>query len=119
MERVEVILIAGIIIALIWLGACVIIEGKKRKYVIMTGVIIDIVLFLICRNWEMLCIGVFGGVFCTLFAFFYSTRKFETAVGEMKGVKNLMVALVIFCVMVFMTMSIAYPELKVSFSAWF
>ena len=119
MERAEVMLLVGIIVALIWLGACVIIEGKNRKYVIMTGVIIDIVLFLICRSWEMLCIGVFGGVFCALFGFLYSTRKYESAVGEMKGVKNLVVALVIFFVMVFMTMSIAYPELKVSFSAWF
>lgn len=107
MERAEVILIVGIIVALIWLGACVIIEGKNRKHVIMTGVIIDIVLFLICRNWEMLCIGIVGGILCTPLCFFYSTRKFETAVREMKGVKNLMIALVIFCVMVFMTMSIA------------
>ena len=106
-ERVEVILIVGIIVALIWLGACVIIEGKNRKYVIMTGVIIDIVLFLICRNWKVLCIGIFGGILCTPLCFFYSTLKIETAVREMKGVKNLMVALVIFCGLGFMTMSIA------------
>ena len=43
MERSDVILLAGTIAGLIWMGACVIIEGKNRKYVIMAGAMIDIV----------------------------------------------------------------------------
>lgn len=43
MERNEAILLAGIIMASIWLGMCVLFEGKKQKYVIITGGIIDLV----------------------------------------------------------------------------
>lgn len=113
MERVEIILWAGIIAASIWLCACVVIEGKRRKNVILTGVIIDLVLFLICRNCEMLLIGVLGGIICGLTGFGYSRWKYETAVREMKGVKNLVIACIIFFVMIFMTMAIAWPNLKV------
>lgn len=111
MERSDVILLAGTIAGLIWMGACVIIEGKNRKYVIIAGAMIDIVLLVICRNCGMLFIGVLGGLFCGLFGFFYSARKYETAVREMKGVKNWVIVCIIFFVMLCMTMSIAYPEL--------
>lgn len=115
MERSDVILLAGIIAGLIWMGACVIIEGRNRKYVIMTGVMIDIVLLVICRNFGMLFIGVLGGLFCGLFGFFYSASKYETAVREMKGLRNWVVVCVIFFVMLCLTMSIAYPKL---FNMW-
>ena len=111
MERSEVILLAGILAGLIWMGACVLIEGKNRKYVIMIGVIIDIILFLICRNFGMLLIGMLGGLFCGFFGFFYSVSKYETAVREIKGVKNWVVVCIIFFVMMCMTMCIAYSKL--------
>lgn len=116
MDRTEVILLAGMIAALIWLGACVIIEGKNRKYVIMIGVIIDVVLFLICQNCKMLFMGVLGGLFCGLTGFGVGGYKYVTAVQEMKGVKNLVIACIIFFVMITMTMAIviAYPNLRVA-----
>lgn len=80
MERSEIILLVGILAGVIWMGTCVLIEGKNRKHVIMIGVIIDIVLFVICRNFGMLLVGVLGGLFCGFFGFFYSVSKYETAV---------------------------------------
>lgn len=59
----------------------------------------------------MLCVGVLGGLFCGLIPF-VSTRKYEIAVQEMKGVKNWVVVCVIFCVMVFMVVAIAYPHIR-------
>lgn len=114
MERTnltDVILVGGIIIAAIWLCVCFFLEGKNRKYVIMAGVLIDLVLLIICRNGQMLCVGVLGGLFCGLIPF-VSTRKYEIAVQEMKGVKNWVVVCVIFCVMVFMVVAIAYPHIR-------
>ena len=114
MERTnltDVILVSGIIIAAIWLLACLFLEGKNRKYVIMAGILIDLVLLIICRNGQMLCVGVLGGLFCGLIPF-VSTRKYEMAVQEMKGVKNWVVVSVIFCVMVFMVVAIAYPHIR-------
>ena len=112
MERADIILVAGIIIALIWLVTCFIIEGKNRKYIIMAGILIDIVLLIICRSIHMLCVGVVGGLMCGLLPGFVSARKYEIAVQEMKGVKNWVVVSVIFFIMVFMVMVIAYPNFK-------
>lgn len=116
MERMQIILLTGIIIGLIWILMCVIIEDKYRKHVIMAGIIIDFVLFIICRNLEMLLIGLAGGL---LFGFLpINPRKYETAVEEMKGVKNLVVVTVIFFIMMFMVMAIAWPGIKIDFSKW-
>ena len=115
MERTnltDIILIGGIIVAAIWLVVCLFLEGKKRKYVIMAGILIDLVLLIICRNGQMLCVGVLGGLFCGLIPF-VSTRKYEMAVQEMKGVKNWVVVCVIFCVMLFMVVAIAYPHIRI------
>lgn len=107
----EPIFFAGLIIALIWLGACVIIEGKNRKYVILTGAMIDIVLFIICKNYQMLLISMLGGLVCGLSGL--GGHKYTTAVHEFNGVKNLVIVLMIFFVMLFMTMAIAYPNLEI------
>lgn len=112
MEKTEAMLLAGIIAAVIWMGLCVIMEGKKRKYVIIAGIMIDIVLFIICKNWEMLFIGVIGGFVCGLGFGNNSVRKYEKVVQEMKGIKNWVVVSIIFFVMIFMTMAVAYPDLK-------
>lgn len=114
MEKTEIILLVGIIIALIWLGACIVIEGRNRKYVIVTGIIIDAVLFIVCRSWGMLFFGVIGGLLCGLVPGFGSSlRKYETAVRELKGVRNWVAVSVIFFVMIFMTAAIAYPGTKI------
>lgn len=108
MDKIEIILLAGIITALIWLGACIVIEGKNRKYIIMIGIMADIVLFIICKNCKMLFSGLLGGLLCGFVpGFGGSLRKYETAVREMKGVSNWAVVSVIFFVMVFMTIAIA------------
>ena len=116
MEKREIILIVGIVIASIWLLLCTIMEGKNRKYVIIAGIIIDLVLFIVCRNLEMLLIGLVGGILCGLIPI--NPGKYETAVRELKGIKNLVLVCVIFCVMLFMVMAIAWPGLKVDFSKW-
>lgn len=114
MGKNEIILLVGIIIALIWLMACILIEGKGRKYVIMIGIVVDVVLFIVCRNWGMLLFGVIGGLLCGLVPGFGSSRwKYENAVREMKGVRNWVVVSIIFFVMIFMTMAIAYPEVRI------
>lgn len=113
MEPTEAILLTGIIAASIWIAMCVIIEGRHRRYVIMTGIVIDIVLFIICRNSQLLLVGLLGGLACGLIPSFVSMRKYETAVKEMNGIKNWVVVSVIFFVMVFMTIAIAYPNLEI------
>lgn len=114
MEKTEIILLAGIIIALIWLGACVIIEGRNRKYVIVIGIMLDAVLFIVCKNSGMLFFGVIGGLLCGLVPGFGSSLwKYEMAVREMKGVRNWVAVSVIFFVMIFMTIAIAYPGTRI------
>lgn len=113
MEIREIILLAGIIMASVWLGACVILEGKKRKYVIIAGGILDLVLFLICRNIGMLLIGVLGGLLCGLVpGFGGSWRKYHTALKELNGVKNLVIVMMIFFSMMFMILAVVFPEWK-------
>lgn len=111
MKKNDLILFAGIIAALIWLALCIFIEGKNRKYVIISGIVIDVVLFVICKNHEMLLIALLGGLACGLVPQLSSVRKYKIAVHEMNGVKNWLVVSIIFFVMIFMTMSIAFPEI--------
>lgn len=116
MEKADVILIAGIIIALIWLGFFVMLEGKKRFYVGWIGVAIDVVLFLFCRNTQLLCLSVIGGALMGLIpGLGGSVWKYERAVRQMNGIKNWVVALMIFFVMIFMSIAIAYPGLRIEF----
>jgi len=114
MDKAEIVLLAGIITSLVWLGICIILEDKKRKITIIIGALIDIVLFAICRNSEMLFVGVLGGLACGVIPGFGSRlRKYETAVREMKGIKNWLVVSIILFIMIFMVMAIAYPELDI------
>lgn len=115
MESNMIIILAGIIIAMIWLIVCIVIEEKNRKYIIMTGIMIDVVLFMICRNCKLFLIGVAGGLLCGLVPNFGSLWKYEIAVREMKGVKNWVVVSIILFVMIFMAIGIAYPDLKIVF----
>ena len=120
MKKEEIILIIGIILCLIWLGSLIFAEGKKRKNVLIAGIIIDIILIVVSRNLSMLLVGLFGGLACGLIPNFgRSIRKYDIAVKEMKSVKNWTVASVIFFIMIFMIMAISYPELEVDFSGIF
>ena len=113
MERSEIIFIIGIVVAVIWMLFCVLMEGKKRTYVILAGIVIDIILFAICQNAELLLAGLLGGLACGLIPFLISGRKYRLAVDEMCGKKNLTIVTVIFFVMVFMLIAIAFSVDKV------
>lgn len=93
---------------------CVFLEGRKRKYILLAGIIIDLVLFIVCRNLEMLLIGLVGGILCGIVPI--EPRKYETAIHEMKGIKNLLLVSIIFFIMIFMVFAIAYPGLKIQFT---
>ena len=113
MERSEIIFIIGIVLALIWMLLCIFMEGKKRTYVILTGAVIDIILFAICQNAELFLVGLLGGLACGLIPFLFSGRKYRMATDEMHGKKNLTMVTVIFFVMVFMLIAIAFPSVEV------
>ncbi len=112
MENRDVILIIGIVAAVIWLGFCAMTEEKSRKNVFITGIAIDTILFILCRKWELLLIGIAGGVLGGLFPL-AGIRRYTKALREMKSIKNLMIACTIFFVMIFMIIALLYPELKI------
>ncbi len=113
METIDYWLIAGIVMPCIWLGACIIIEGKNKKIVVNTGIVIDLILFLICRNYELLFFAVLGGLACGFFPGLVSARKYEVAVKELNGVKNWVKVSIIFFVMIFMAIAIIYPDVNI------
>lgn len=113
MDKNEIIIFSGIGMALIWLLACVIIEEKKRRNVIIAGVVIDIVLFLICRKCDFLLAGILGGFIFGLLPL--SPAKYKNAVMEFHGVRNLVKIFIIFYVMILMAVGIAYPEVHFTF----
>ena len=113
MERSKIIFIIGIVIAIIWMLLCVLMEGKRRTYVILAGAVVDIILFAICQSADMLLVGLLGGLACGLIPFLISGRKYRMAVDEMHGKKKLTIVTVIFFVMVFMLIAIAFSVDKV------
>ncbi len=110
----DIILISGIIIACIWMMICVFLEGKGRKYVIIAGVVLDVILFAVSRNSGLLLAGVLGGLACGLIPMLISGRKYKRAVNEMHGVKNWTVVSLLFFVMIFMVISLAYPGVEIT-----
>ncbi len=113
MDRTEIIIAAGIGAALIWLITYVIMEGKKRKYVVTAGLIIDMALFIICKKCDLLLVGIAGGFVVGLIPFY--PEKYERAVRETKGTWNFVAVSIIVCVMIFMTIGIANPEIVIDF----
>lgn len=117
METSEVVLIAGIIGGLIWLLFCVIIEGEGKKTVFGIGIFIDIILFAFCRNCELLFVSLVGGIILGMFPdWVFSRSKYETAVRELDEKKNVTLVIIIFVVMIFMVIGIAYPDVRID---WF
>lgn len=112
MDRTETIILAGIIVALIWLTVCVVAQERKRTYVILAGIVADIALLTVCRNVAMLLAGVAGGILCGLFPF-RGVRKYKEAVCQMHGVGNWVIVSVIFFTMIFLTVAVAYPDLTI------
>lgn len=113
MDQGNLIFVIGIVIAVIWMLFCVLMEGKKRNHVILAGVVVDVILFAICQNAELLLAGLLGGLACGLIPCLISGRKYRRAIDEMHGVKNWTIVSVIFFVMVFMLIAIAFSVDKV------
>lgn len=113
MSKEKIILLVGIIVACIWLVTYIIIEdGKKRKIILAIGVVIDIILYIIGKNTGLLLVGIVGGI---IFSFFpgRGIRQYKNAINEAKGFKNYMIVFVVFTVMIFMTVSVAYPGVEI------
>ena len=104
------ILFSGDILATIWLFLCIMMEGKKRTCVIVAGFIADIVLLIIYKKYKMFAIGALSGLVYGLISVLERTHKFKLAVSEMEGLGKLLIVIVIFSVMIYMVMVIAYPN---------
>ncbi len=114
MDRTDIILIGGIIIACIWLMTYILFEDKKKKNIaLIVGAVMDIILYFISKNSEILLIGVLGGILFGAVPWLGDTRKYKRALKETGGNKNLAVVMVIFFVMIFMFATIAYPDVKI------
>lgn len=114
MSKTDIILIGGIILACIWLMTYIIIEDdKKRRIILAVGVIIDLILYFIGKNSELLLVGIVGGIILS-FLPAGSKRKRDNAIKESKGLMNYMAIMVIFFVMILMFASIAYPGVELS-----
>lgn len=113
MNKEDIIVIGGIVIACIWLMLYILIEDSKKRMIILSvGAIIDVILFLIGKNIGFLLAGIIGGI---VFSFVpaRSIQKHKNAINEVKGIKKYMAILVVFFVMILMFISIAYPNVEI------
>lgn len=108
----EFVFIMGIIAAVIWLFLCVIMENS-RKYIIGLGIVADVILFVICMNYEFLLIGLVTGILGGLGLIPARRFKYKEARKEFGGVKNVVVVFTIFAVMVFMFLAISSPGVTI------
>lgn len=114
MDKTDIILVGGIILAIIWLMTYIILEDeKKRRIVLVVGAIIDFILYLIGQNTEFLLVGLIGGIICS-FLPLRGVRKRDNAIRETRGFANYMLVFVIFIIMILMFAAIAYPGVEVS-----
>lgn len=114
MDKQDIILICGIVIACIWLMTYIIIEDDKKRIVILAvGAVMDIILYFVGKNTEFLFVGIIGGI---IFSFVPtgSKRKRDNAIKETKGFFNYMLVFVVFTVMIFMLAAIAFPGVELS-----
>lgn len=114
MNKKDIILIGGIIVACIWLLVYILIGNeKKRGIVLIIGAVLDFILYLICKNSGFFLVGIVGGLIIGLIPWFGERRKYGIAIRETGGVKNLAVVTVIFATMIFMFVAIAYPDVEI------
>ena len=59
---IEPIFYAGIIISLTWMIATLIVKEKKRKILMILGVVACLVLLLYTRQWKLFVYGIIGGL---------------------------------------------------------
>lgn len=114
MDKQDIIIIGGIVIACLWLMTYIILgDEKKRRIVLVIGAIIDFILYLIGQNTEFLLVGLIGGIICS-FLPLRGVRKRDNAIKETRGFANYMLVFVIFTIMILMFAVIAYPGVEVS-----
>ena len=59
---IEPLFYAGIIISLTWMIATLIVKEKKRKILMILGVVACLVLLLYTRQWKLFVYGIIGGL---------------------------------------------------------
>ena len=115
MDRSGVILISGIVLASVWLISYIIFEDKKKKNIaLIVGVVLDVILYFICKESEFLLVGIIGGLIIGLIPGLGSIRKRKIALKETGGVRNFTILMVIFVTMIFMSAAIAYPDTRIA-----
>lgn len=110
MEKADIILISGIVLAGIFLLVCVLLKPKNRKYAYLAGGMIDLLLLAYTGNSAMFFAGAAGGIIVGLFSCSLNVRKYRDAVRELGSVGDYIIACTIFCTMIFMTMAAAGPD---------
>ena len=113
MDKQDIILIVGIIVACIWLITYILIDNVKiRRVILAIGCVIDIILFFIGKNTDFLLVGFIGGAIVS-FIPGRTIRQRENAIKETKGYFNYMLVCIVFTVMIFMFASIACPGVEI------
>ncbi|MBQ9936114.1 MAG: hypothetical protein IJO70_09725 [Lachnospiraceae bacterium] len=113
MEKKDIIIMGGIILACIWLMTYIIVEDdKKRKVILAIGCVIDIILYFIGKNTDFLLVGIIGGSIVS-FIPGRTIRQRENAIKETKGFFNYLLVCIVFTVMIFMIASIACPGVEI------
>ena len=113
MDKQDIILIGGIVIACIWLITYILIDNVKiRRVILAIGCVIDIILFFIGKNTDFLLVGIIGGAIVS-FIPGRTIRQRENAIKETKGYFNYMLVCIVITVMIFMFASIACPGVEI------
>ena len=115
MDRSDVILIGGIVFSCVWLIIYIVFEDKKKKNIaLIVGAVLDVILYFMCKESEILLVGIIGGLIIGLIPGLGSIRKRKIALNETGGVKNFTILMVIFVTMIFMSAAIAYPDTRIA-----
>lgn len=118
MDKKDVILISGIVFSCVWLITYIIFTDKKKKNIVLiVGAALDIIFYFICKKSDFLLAGIIGGLIIGFIPWIGSIGKREIALNETGGIKNLTIVMVIFVTMIFMSVAIAYPDVKIVWNA--
>ena len=113
MDKQDIILINGIIVACIWLMTYILFDNvKKRRIILAIGCVIDIILFFKGQNADFLLAGIIGGAIVS-FIPGRTIRQRENAIKEAKGFSKYILVCIVFTVMIFMLVPIAFPGVEI------
>ncbi|MBE5933208.1 MAG: hypothetical protein E7263_07295 [Lachnospiraceae bacterium] len=113
MDKQDIILIGGIIVACIWLVTYILFDNVKiRRVILAIGCVIDIILFFIGKNADFLLAGIIGGAIVS-FIPGRTIRQRENAIKESKGFLNYLLVCIVFTVMILMLVPIAFPGVEI------